>query len=173
MPTYIRKCLPDELDTLWAIARETFDETFRPMNHPETFEKYLADAFNPEKLLGELQNPGCSFYLIYSDETLAGYLKLNKTPAQSDINDPDSLEIERIYVRKSHQGKGLGRVLLEFAMQQALEMKKESIWLGVWEKNTAAIGFYKKMGFREAGKHSFRMGDELQTDFIMKRMING
>jgi ribosomal protein S18 acetylase RimI-like enzyme len=46
------------------------------------------------------------------------------------------------------------------------------VWLGVWEKNEAAIAFYKKMGFEEAGRHSFRMGDELQTDLVMKKVIS-
>jgi len=50
-------------------------------------------------------------------------------------------------------------------------MKKKYVWLGVWEKNVDAISFYTKMGFREVGRHSFRMGDELQYDLIMKKVI--
>jgi ribosomal protein S18 acetylase RimI-like enzyme len=48
-------------------------------------------------------------------------------------------------------------------------MKKDYVWLGVWEKNVDAISFYTKMEFYEAGQHSFRMGDELQNDLIMKK----
>ena len=50
-------------------------------------------------------------------------------------------------------------------------MKKNYVWLSVWEKNTGAISFYKKMGFKKAGRHSFKMGDELQDDLIMKKVI--
>ena len=103
---------------------------------------------------------------------MVGYLKINDAPAQSDINDPESMEVERIYVRKEHKGKGLGKVLMDYALQQAKEKKKNYVWLGVWEKNVDAIAFYKKMGFRETGRHSFRMGDELQSDLIMKKIIN-
>ncbi|GAY79036.1 negative regulation of sporulation, septation and degradative enzyme [Sporolactobacillus inulinus] len=45
------------------------------------------------------------------------------------------------------------------------------VWLGVWEKNEKAIAFYKKFGFVQNGAHSFYMGDEEQTDFIMKNPL--
>jgi hypothetical protein len=44
----------------------------------------------------------------------------------------------------------------------------DSLWLGVWEKNEGAIRFYERNGFSVTGSHPFRMGDEIQTDLIMK-----
>jgi len=99
-------------------------------------------------------------------------MKVNTALAQSDINDPASLELERIYVKKAYKGKSLGRYLINYALQLAITSKKHYVWLGAWEKNEAAIAFYKKMGFEEAGRHSFRMGDELQTDLVMKKVIS-
>lgn len=168
----IRQCLLNDLNVLQEIGFETFDETFRPMNSPETMDKYLNESFSLEKLAQELGKTYCKFYFIYSDSKLAGYLKMNYAPAQSDINDSDSVEVERIYVRKEHKGKGLGKVLMEYAFQQAIQNKKAYVWLGVWEKNVNAITFYEKMGFKEAGQHSFRIGNELQSDLIMKKIVN-
>ena len=172
MNILIRHCLLNELETLHLIGYETFDETFRSMNSPETMDTYLNESFSLEKLAQELGKTYCKFYFIYSDSTLAGYLKLNYAPAQSDINDSESVEVERIYVRKEHKGKGLGKVLMEYAFQQAIQNKKAYVWLGVWEKNVKAITFYEKMGFEEAGQHSFRIGNELQSDLIMKKIVN-
>lgn len=58
-----------------------------------------------------------------------GYLKLNEAPAQSDINDTDSLEIERLYVRKRYKGEGYGKVLMNYALEKAMELRKEYVWL--------------------------------------------
>jgi len=171
MNVHIRACLENDIDALQRIGYETFDETFRPMNTDETMDKYLAKAFNRERLLSELRMSGCAFYFLYSDDCLAGYVKLNEAPAQSDIRDPQSLEIERIYVWKTFAGKGYGKTLMNYALEQAAKMKKKYVWLGVWEKNEKALGFYRKMGFREAGRHVFRMGDELQTDYIMRKDV--
>lgn len=167
----IRPCSITELDNLQAIGYETYDETFRTMNSQETIDSYLQEAFNKKKLLAELNNKNSLFYFLYAENELAGYLKINDAPAQSDINDTDSIEIERIYIKKTFQGKGLGKKLVHFTLQLAKEMKKNYVWLGVWEKNIDAISFYKKMGFKKAGRHSFRMGNELQNDLIMKKMI--
>jgi ribosomal protein S18 acetylase RimI-like enzyme len=141
------------------------------MNSQVTIDSYLQEAFNKKKLLAELNNKNSLFYFLYAENELAGYLKINDAPAQSDINDTDSIEMERIYIKKTFKGKGLGKKLVKFSLQLAKEMKKNYVWLGVWEKNIDAISFYKKMGFKKAGRHSFRMGNELQNDLIMKKMI--
>lgn len=56
-------------------------------------------------------------------------------------------------------------------MDIAISQNKEAIWLGVWEKNDNAIDFYKKIGFVQAGAHSFYMGDEEQMDIIMTKSL--
>ncbi len=168
----VRPCLREDLDLLRTISRDTYDETFRQMNDPAVMNAYLDEAFNPKKLLAELSDSRSRFYFLFVDGELAGYLKTNDAPSQTDINDPDSLEVERIYVREAFKGRGYGTHLMEFALRKAVEMKKRFVWLGVWEKNAAAIAFYRRTGFIESGKHAFRMGDEIQTDLIMKKILS-
>lgn len=83
----------------------------------------------------------------------------------------DSLEIERIYVKKKFQKHGLGKFLLNKAIESAMEHSKKKLWLGVWEKNENAIAFYTKMGFVQTGSRSFYMGDEEQIDLIMTKTL--
>lgn len=168
MQTELIPCRLEDLDILRAISSQTYYEAFAGQNSKETMRTYLAEAFSREKMLEELQNAGSRFYFLYADGKLAGYIKLNEAPAQTDINDEESLEIERIYVHKDFQGAGLGRVLMEYALQQTKAMGKSYAWLGVWEENPAAIGFYQRLGFRKVGEHHFRMGEELQKDWVMR-----
>ena len=53
-------------------------------------------------------------------------------------------------------------------MQIAKQKKVNYLWLGVWGKNPKAIGFYQRMGFVTYDKHIFKLGDDLQTDLLMK-----
>jgi diamine N-acetyltransferase len=168
----IRPCLASELETLQKIGYETFDDTFRAWNKPENIDHYLAEAFHPERLFTELSNPDSHFFFLFVEDDLAGYIKVNVAPAQSDLNDPQSLEIERIYVRKSYKGKGLGTRLMDYALQLAVKMGKRYAWLGVWDRNSDAIAFYQKMGFTEVGRHPFMLGDDLQTDLIMRKELS-
>lgn len=57
------------------------------------------------------------------------------------------------------------------AIEIAKENDKSAIWLGVWEKNENAIGFYEKSGFVQTSSHSFFMGDEEQIDLIMVKKL--
>ena len=92
--------------------------------------------------------------------------------AQSEKMDGESLEIERIYVKNKFQKLGLGKLLLNKAIEIAMESDKKKIWLGVWEKNENAIVFYKNMGFVQTSDHSFYMGDEEQIDLIMTKTLS-
>jgi diamine N-acetyltransferase len=169
--TEIKKCSRTDLLTLQEISQETFNETFKDENSPENMMAYLEKAFNLKQLEKELSNKNSQFFFVYFNDEVAGYLKININNAQSEEMGEESLEIERIYVKNKFQGHGLGKDLLNKAIETAMDLNKEKIWLGVWEKNEKAIAFYKKMGFVQTGAHSFYMGDEEQTDFIMVKTL--
>lgn len=168
MDTSIRLCTMDDLNELCALSISTFYETFAPMNTPEGMKNYLATSFDEAKFRRELSDSNTSFFFVYSGEELAGYMKLNEAPSQSDVNDSASLEIERIYVLSKYQGEGIGALLMDKAISAAVERGKEYIWLGVWEKNEKALAFYKKHEFRKIGEHSFVIGSDVQTDHLMR-----
>lgn len=165
------KCSIEDLLELQEISIETFNDTFKDQNSPENMKTYLEKAFNTIQLKKELSDQNSEFYFIYFDEETAGYLKINVNEAQSEQMGDESLEVERIYIRNKYQGKGLGKHLINKALEIATAQNKKSIWLGVWEKNDNAIGFYKKIGFIQTGAHSFYMGDEEQIDIIMTKTL--
>jgi ribosomal protein S18 acetylase RimI-like enzyme len=169
MKLTIRECTIDDLLILRELSYKTYNDTFSHVNTPANMKAYLEQAFDIGKLRDELSNSSFLFYFLYADEELAGYLKLNEYIEESDINDPESIEIERIYVAKEFHGKGFGSILLNKATEIAGMQKKMYIRLGVWEKNDKALQFYKRNGFYFIGKHSFFMGDDEQTDLIMRK----
>lgn len=169
MTLTIRKCTSEDLGLLQDISIETFNETFRDQNSPENMKTYLERAFNINQLEIEVSNTASEFYFISYNGEIAGYLKVNIHDAQTEMMGNDSLEIERIYIKGQYQKHGLGKFLLNKAMEIAMERNKKSIWLGVWERNENAIAFYKNMGFVQTGAHSFYIGNEEQKDFIMTK----
>ncbi|MES9684772.1 GNAT family N-acetyltransferase [Bacillus sp. AFS001701] len=171
MTINITKCSSKDSYKLQQIGYETFNETFKHQNTLENMNAYLERAFNLNQIEEELLNESSQFFFIHFNQTVAGYLKVNIDDAQSEEMGDESLEIERIYIKKEFQKHGLGKVLYNKALEIAEELNKKKIWLGVWEKNENAIAFYKKMGFVHNGSHSFYMGDEEQIDFIMIKTI--
>lgn len=156
---------------LQEIGRKTFSETFSGANTPENMSKYLDEGFSVEKLTSELNDKNSEFYFAMLDNDVIGYLKLNFGQSQTEIKDHNSVEIERIYVLKEFHGKNVGQILYEKALHIARQKQADFAWLGVWEHNPRAINFYKKNGFAEFDKHVFKLGDDEQTDIMMKLQL--
>ena len=151
----IIKVNSNDIPFLQKVGRQTFFETFSQTNTEENMQKYLEESFSSDKLLGELNNPDSLFYFAKYNDEIVGYLKLNFGHSQ-------------IYVLKDFQGKKIGQKLYEKAVEVAKQNKVKYIWLGVWEKNQKAIDFYEKNGFVPFDKHIFVLGDDKQTDIMMK-----
>jgi len=167
----IKRVTIRDIDRLQQIGRQTFHETFAPHNSEENLQKYLEERFSVEKLTSELNNADSEFYFATSGDQVIGYLKVNSGQAQTELQDESALEIERIYVLRDFYGKKVGQRLLDRAIRIAEEKQARYVWLGVWENNTRALGFYKKNGFAGFDTHIFRVGDDAQTDILMKRML--
>jgi len=169
----IKKCHVSDVEQLQALAIKTYHETFAATNSDSLLNQYYEQSLNLEKLKSQLQNTKSEFYFITSGENkeVAGFLKLNIGDAQTDILDPNALEVEKIYILRDFVGQGLGKEMIEFSIERAKQQQKVYLWLGVWEGNTSAIQFYSKMGFDKFGEHGFNMGGEIQTDFLLKKTI--
>ncbi|WP_400260871.1 GNAT family N-acetyltransferase [Sphingobacterium sp. SG20118] len=168
----IQRVTLNDIEQLQQIGRETFSETFSESNTEENMNKYLADGFSKEKLTEELNNKSSEFYFAVLEEKVIGYLKLNFGASQTELQDNSSIEIERIYVLQEYHGKKVGQILYDKAMQVANEKKVKNVWLGVWEENPRAIRFYQKNGFVEFDKHIFVLGDDEQTDIMMRKDLS-
>lgn len=168
MKPTLHHCSMADLDQLVLISRKTFSEAFAAQNDPVDFEHYLNTALTRETIANELDHSHASFYFVKKSKVTVGYFKINDAKAQTDINDKTSFELERIYVVSEHQGYGIGEWMIEQIIHLAREAKKEYIWLGVWEENTAAIRFYEKKGFIKFGKHPYYIGKDKQMDWLMK-----
>lgn len=167
----ITRVLSADIKQLQIIGKQTFLETFSEGNSEENMKMYLEEGFSEEKLLSELNDPNAEFYFATLKGEVIGYLKLNFGESQTELKDNSALEIERIYVLKAFHGKSVGQVLYKKAIEIAHQKKVNYVWLGVWEENPRAISFYKKNGFVEFDKHIFKLGDDEQTDIMMKLML--
>ena len=133
-------------------------------------QKYLDNELTVEKLASEIKDPSCEIYIMKENHQEVGYLTLYL------VNDPETpgkqgLKIERLYLSNSFQGKGYGPKLLEFAEEKLREHHRDYLWLGVWERNYRAIRFYEKNGFVRTGSCVFVLGEDIQTDYIMKKYL--
>jgi ribosomal protein S18 acetylase RimI-like enzyme len=164
----IHKINISNIDELQKISRDTFLETFAHSTSEENMRHYLENNFSKEQLAKEIEQEYSEFYFAKLEDAVIGYLKINYSGAQTELNDQKSLEVERIYIVRVYYRKGVGQLLLNFALQIAKQQQMDYVWLGVWEENHRAIQFYLKNEFITFDKHVFMLGEEVQNDFMMK-----
>ena len=157
-----------QLEILMEISRSTFVDAFEKDNRPGDFKDYIDAAFNRQQIESEIIDPNSEFYFVYLNETFVAYFKLNEHKAQSEPFGSDALELSRIYVFKPFQSLQLGSQIIEKIIDIAREKNKKCLWLGVWQQNVRAVLFYERHGFTKFDTHSFYIGNDKQTDWLMR-----
>lgn len=153
------------------LCRESFYDAWTLSYDDDDIYSYMDKHFTDENLRSEILNTNESYYIAYEGETPAGYLKLRKDPKEENPVAVTAIELQRLYIQKDFQRKGIGTSLIAFAIETAGRKNFEEIWLGVWEKNTGAIKLYKSFGFEFYGEHYFVMGNDRSLDLLMKKKL--
>jgi diamine N-acetyltransferase len=133
---------------------------------------YQQKAYNPTQLRQEIESPNSTFYFVIDEGEPVGYLKLNTNTFLKEYPSHNGLEVERIYLLKQAQGKGFGKLLMNFAMAQARLLQKDHLFLYVMDSNTESMNFYQTMGFNTFGRKFLdfhQMKEELRG---MHSMVN-
>ncbi|MDA9187469.1 GNAT family N-acetyltransferase [Flavobacteriaceae bacterium] len=159
----------DDVKLLQKLSIQTFIETFGAQNTEADMQEYLNNQMSTSQLKKELEHAHSNFYFAYYKDRLAGYLKLNFESAQREtVGTGTAFEVERIYLLNDFQRQGLGKVLFEKAVALGKEKGYRKLWLGVWEHNSLALAFYKKLGLTVFDKHTFVLGSDSQTDLMLE-----
>lgn len=153
------------------LSRQTFYETFAADNTAEDMALFLDKQFTVPALIAEVGAAGNTFLLVEEAAESIGYARLREATHALLPKDKTALEIARIYVAKSKIGAGIGKLLMQACIDEAVQANKKIVWLGVWEKNSRAIRFYEQWGFEKFSETTFQLGNDLQTDWLMKKEL--
>jgi diamine N-acetyltransferase len=164
---HIRIGAESDAPTLSAFAARTFEETFGPQNRPEDLRAHLSTAFGVAQQTQELLNPDMVTLLGFHGATLVAFAQVKRQgpPPGIDIDSP--VELHRFYVDRTAHGKGVAQQLMRAVHTATRKFGGQTLWLGVWERNSRAIAFYQKVGFVDRGSHDFFVGQDRQTDRVL------
>lgn len=161
----------EEVEQLRQLAMTTFTETFGHHNTEEQLQDFYHKDYSLDILSKEIIDPESRVYFIRYQNDVAGFLKLSWGNSQSEHELENAFEIHRLYLLNEFQGKGLGKALMSFALEEAHASGKDWVWLGVWEHNLKAQSLYQKYGFEKFSEHTFAVGDLVDTDWLMKKAL--
>ncbi len=166
----IGKAQQQDLPAIRKLAISIFTATFEAQNNPEDFKAYMNEAFSDEKIESEFLETGTQFFVAMEADVLVGYARIRESREVIQLLGESNMEMQRLYVDKPWQGKGIADQLIA-ACEDYARASKDWIWLGVWEHNPKAIHFYQKHGYEKFSEHTFILGQDAQVDWLMRKRV--
>ena len=163
----IERASVQHAEILSEIGGDTFYETFRPYNTESDILQYIKKAYSIDVIEHNLINPNIAYYLCYGAGIVIGYIKLVHHATYKGLINL-TIELEKIYVLSAYFGSGVGKCLMDCAINHSKGNGFETLFLGVWQENERAVNFYKKIGFEVFETRQFQLGERLCDDYMMK-----
>jgi ribosomal protein S18 acetylase RimI-like enzyme len=164
---------PDQAELLQPVAHDTFLQTFGHNYPPEDLAAYVNTRLTVPALAAELSDPTATFYGVFMDDAMAGYMKW-LSPCRRYLSEETAYQhpllLERFYFLPDYQGVGLAPVALQFVLSQAkYQHQADFVYLSVWENNIRAQRFYQNFGFRPFGTTTYPVGTVIDREYLYGR----
>lgn len=161
-----RDAIPDDAKALADFGARTFVETFGPLYPPDDLSAYLAAKFSEAIQRQQIADRSVRYCLALDGDAIVGYCMMGALDIES--NEPNALELHRLYVDEHMKGAGVAAALMEDCLAWARGRAAKALYLSVWENNHRAQRFYKRYGFEHVGEHKFMVGATADHDFVWR-----
>ena len=151
-----------DLEILAAVATRTYFDHYTHLWYDEGA-WYAHKCFNIKQLEEEVSDEKNLFFLAIFNKKPIGFLKL-RPENQLAEQAGNGFEVERIYLTKEVTSRGVGRKLMEFAIEIAQQQHKDYMWLKAMDSSQNAIRFYESLGFEICGTSRLDF-TQMKTEF--------
>ena len=160
----IRPAENKDIDKIRELLRTTWHDAYAFIP-AEDLDSYLDENYSAAKLK-EILNTDREECFVYDDGVeVTGWMRLRRD------DDNNIFTVISLYVLPKSQGNGIGKQLLDFACEFALEYRFEKVTLGVMTQNEKSVKWYKKQGFETVKTEPFTMGKTTVDHLIMEKII--
>jgi len=153
-----------EISIVQNLAKEIWNEHYSKILSQAQIDFMLNLFYSEEKIQEELNHENITWNLIYLDEIPVGYISCKI--------ESEEIHLSKIYIKSETRGKGLGKIMLNHAIELTKNLNKKSLYLNVNKYNTDSIKFYESQDFTIIEEGIFDIGNGyVMDDFIMKKTI--
>ena len=158
----IQRAKKEEVHEIKKLLSETWVNTYGGIYSPDTIQNITSQWHKPELLVSQIQDPNVYFGVAKDQNQIVGLVTIRRI-------DENVLMMFRLYIHPTYQRKGIGTKLMEEALKIFKGCRKLKI--EVEEQNIKGISFYKKMGFKEIGRKTEKIGNNEMLTIEMEKGI--
>jgi len=155
----------DCIDCVATLAKEIWTQHFTPIiGQPQV--KYMLMKFQSADVIRSQIAGGAEYYLANFENELVGYICLIPNL------ENNKMILSKIYTKSSVRGKGVGKLLLDYAEDKCISEYFSSLWLTVNKFNEGPICWYKRHGFLVIDEVKKDIGGGFfMDDYIMEKIF--
>ncbi len=168
----LRPAAAADTPALAALARDSFVGKFGDLYRAEDLAAFLEEAYAESSIAAELANPQRLYRLAERDGQLMGYCKLGLACGWPEVaRGRHVIELKQLYAAPGATGLGIGTKLMDWVLAEARARGADEIQLSVFSGNLDGHRFYARHGFTKVGDATFRVGEQLDAEFLFARMV--
>ncbi|AWG22355.1 GNAT family N-acetyltransferase [Flavobacterium faecale] len=154
-----------EVNVIREIALKVWPVTYGSILSKEQL-VFMLDAFYDIDTLRDSMAKGCLFVLAKEGDTVLGFAGFEH------FESTKRTKIHKLYLLPESQGKGVGKLLVEYIEASAAAIHFEALLLNVNRFNKA-LGFYEKLGFKIIEEVDIEIGKGyLMEDYVMECLLS-
>lgn len=159
----IRRAVETDISTIHKMAHAIWPPTFGDILSADQISYMLNLIYSEASLQSQLQE-GHIFLLAEEGNTPIAY-------ADYSLLKNGIYKLNKIYILPSHQGKGIGRLLIEYIIQSIQKENATSLLLNV-NRHNKAKGMYERLGFKVISEEDIDIGSGyFMNDYIMEKKL--
>ena len=162
----IQRNTDENFTSIRVIAAAVWPIAYSPIMSQEQLDYMMEMMYSISSLQIQANEKKHRFILAIEEETVLGF-------ASYELNHgkKPKTKIHKIYILSNHQGKGIGKALINFIASEANERHQKGMILNVNKKNIA-IRFYESIGFTISNEEVIDIGNGyVMDDFVMEKTI--
>ena len=158
----VKKTGPENIPAIQELAQVTWAVAYASIITPEQM-SYMLDLFYSNNSLHEQIEKGHQFIIAWEEGIAVGFASYSP---KSD-EEPSVYRLHKIYIDPNQQGKGTGKILLDFIIADIKPAAATELELNVNRSNNA-LGFYQKFGFVIIREEDIDIGNGyFMNDYVM------
>ena len=158
----IRKATINDLATITQLAKEIWWPTYAKVISAEHISFMLGEMYSAEALTTQMEN-GHDFFILTIDEIGKGYASFSK-------HDETTYKLQKLYLHPDEQGKGVGKMLIDFVEQEVKNLGAKQLILNVNRGNNAQV-FYSKVGYHVLEEIDIPFHQYVLNDYVMGKNL--
>lgn len=147
---HIKNATPKDIDLIRELTMQVWPQTYTPILGPVQVQYMLNKFYHPDVLAQQMQD-GQNFIVCYSNDVPAAFAAFEEI-------EQGVFKLHKIYILPGHQGKGIGKYLVDHIAAVISGSGATQLRLNVNRYNKSAIGFYEKIGFKNIGDEDIDIG---------------